>query len=41
MIDTLIFLIMILLIFIDTAAIMLLVWLGSELIPDIVKKWRR
>lgn len=41
MTDTLIFLIMLLLIFIDTAALMLVVWLGFELIPDIVKKWRR
>jgi hypothetical protein len=41
MTDTLIFLTMMLLIFIDTAALMFVVWLGSELIPDIVKKWRR
>jgi hypothetical protein len=41
MTDTLVFLIMLLLIFIDTAALMFVVWLGVELIPDIVKKWGR
>lgn len=41
MIDVILWLIAILLIAVDVGVLLFVTWLAYELIPDIIKKWRR